>query len=329
MDSSGGSANGWTCTWQQCRPWYRRLRWLFFRFFAGLFFVPLFCFLTLNGYINATLAALDVLHSGDAVVPNWFASIFLLMHHLCTVLMYWAYARCLFSDPGGVPCNRKLARNKWQRWELDDSDTQLSWTKCGKCEIDRPPRAHHCEVCGMCVLRFDHHCPWINNCVGKCNHRYFMQFLCYGSLFCFGIWTTLALWPRQISLPYTTEGGSPSASFRAAVARAYWLFQYARLSDVDVKSVSLVVWPVVGGFFVYHLCMLLNGMTSLDWSLWLSRCFRDRPVGKGCRANFIEVMGADVLRWVLPLSPSQTLECRSVGGKQRLITDEGGLSDTP
>ena len=36
---------------------------------------------------------------------------------------------------------------------------------CPECEIMKPPISKHCDVCGMCVGVYDHHCPWINNCV--------------------------------------------------------------------------------------------------------------------------------------------------------------------
>lgn len=48
---------------------------------------------------------------------------------------------------------------------------------CPDCEVIRTSRSRHCSTCGHCVERFDHHCPWINNCVGIGNHHYFMAFL--------------------------------------------------------------------------------------------------------------------------------------------------------
>lgn len=50
---------------------------------------------------------------------------------------------------------------------------------CPDCMIVRTPRSRHCGTCDKCVERFDHHCPWINNCVGIKNHGTFMLFLCF------------------------------------------------------------------------------------------------------------------------------------------------------
>lgn len=50
---------------------------------------------------------------------------------------------------------------------------------CKKCISPKPPRTHHCSVCGKCILKMDHHCPWLNSCVGHYNHRYFFLFCVY------------------------------------------------------------------------------------------------------------------------------------------------------
>lgn len=41
----------------------------------------------------------------------------------------------------------------------------------------QPMRSKHCQTCQHCVRRYDHHCPWIENCVGEKNHRWFVLYL--------------------------------------------------------------------------------------------------------------------------------------------------------
>lgn len=61
---------------------------------------------------------------------------------------------------------------------------------CDKCVQIKPDRCHHCSVCGVCVLKLDHHCPWVNNCVAFTNYKFFILFLGYALLYCLFIGAT-------------------------------------------------------------------------------------------------------------------------------------------
>eukprot|EP00095_Tigriopus_kingsejongensis_P005009 maker-scaffold139_size317827-snap-gene-1.20 protein:Tk05009 transcript:maker-scaffold139_size317827-snap-gene-1.20-mRNA-1 annotation:"hypothetical protein AaeL_AAEL001203" len=47
---------------------------------------------------------------------------------------------------------------------------------CHTCRVVRPLRTKHCRICDRCVAQFDHHCPYIYNCVGLRNRGWFLMF---------------------------------------------------------------------------------------------------------------------------------------------------------
>jgi len=116
-------------------------------------------------------------------------------------LSVFSHARAAYFDPGYVPLPKK---------GLDFSDVKANdnnkqngdgWTVCNRCDTYRPARSHHCRICKRCVRRLDHHCPWINNCVGEFNQKYFILFLFYIGVtsvyaMSFVIWT-LTVFPHK------------------------------------------------------------------------------------------------------------------------------------
>ncbi|KAI1291568.1 hypothetical protein EDD11_008849 [Mortierella claussenii] len=70
-------------------------------------------------------------------------------------------------------------------------DGRVRW--CEICKIVKPDRCHHCSECNSCVLRMDHHCPWVNRCIGFGNYKYFYLFILYGSIS--AVWVVASMIP--------------------------------------------------------------------------------------------------------------------------------------
>ena len=56
--------------------------------------------------------------------------------------------------------------------------------RCPKCGGPKPARCHHCSQCRRCCLKMDHHCPWMGNCIGFFNYKFFVNFLAWTALLC-------------------------------------------------------------------------------------------------------------------------------------------------
>lgn len=86
------------------------------------------------------------------------------------------------SDPLAIPLPRIIrVRN--------GTDLKVKW--CDTCGTYRPPRCSHCRVCDNCVENIDHHCTFLNTCIGRRNYFTFFAFLiasilsaCISIVFC-------------------------------------------------------------------------------------------------------------------------------------------------
>lgn len=106
----------------------------------------------------------------------------------------------------------------------------------------RPPRAHHCRICRRCIRRMDHHCPWINNCVGEWNQKYFLQFLFYVALL-----SGYSIFLVAISWYYNgADGDALTRHAGQPTTREMIQLKQARI----LHSVILVLESILFGLFV-------------------------------------------------------------------------------
>lgn len=101
----------------------------------------------------------------------------------CSVLFSISMILCIvcwLKDPGYIKSDPNLEF-------LDLLEQFEANCLCPECDIIRTPRSRHCNLCNSCVDRFDHHCPWINNCVGKGNYKYFYVFVLFEFLYILSI----------------------------------------------------------------------------------------------------------------------------------------------
>lgn len=84
----------------------------------------------------------------------------------------------LSKDPGFIPLNGVSRTEQREAVEALLRAGQFdSKHFCIDCVLRKPLRSKHCKICQRCIAKHDHHCPWINNCVGLRNHKDFVVYI--------------------------------------------------------------------------------------------------------------------------------------------------------
>ncbi|TMW63029.1 hypothetical protein Poli38472_005647 [Pythium oligandrum] len=133
----------------------------------------------------------------------------------------WSHWQVMTTNPGVVPRHGASEKDDGDVFsegeeeempltEFENSEDDGSLLVfCDECNMYRPARAMHCETCEGCIVLMDHHCPWVNNCVGIGNHKFFLLFLFYVAV------TSVHVLLLVVAEHLTCTRGKPFCGFQA------------------------------------------------------------------------------------------------------------------
>ncbi|KAG5680077.1 hypothetical protein PVAND_009604 [Polypedilum vanderplanki] len=244
------------------------------------------------------------------VVNNGIEAFFLLVfYHISLFFLLWSYYKTIFTKIALVPTQFKISRSEMEQLvKAKNPEEQTRYLKhlskdlpilnctinncvrfCERCQHIKPDRSHHCSVCNACNLKFDHHCPWVNNCINFSNYKFFILFLGYGLTYCIYVCLTML---KYFILFWKGELGQSTGKF-------HLLFLFVVAIMFAFSLVSL---------FGYHIYLVLKNRTTLEAfraPIFLIGGPDKNGFSLGYKKNFEQVFGHEKKYWLLPIFTSQ------------------------
>ena len=105
------------------------------------------------------------------VLPKLNSVVYYHLFWLLIVSLFISFYITNKSDPGIVEPKNNLT------W-LEMVENKMNINEyCPYCRVKKTNKIKHCHVCKKCIKGFDHHCNWIDNCVGENNKTRFLIFV--------------------------------------------------------------------------------------------------------------------------------------------------------
>merc|ERR1719162_1623176 len=200
------------------------------------------------------------------------------------------------TAPGGIPDDdphwNYPSQDSKRQEDKDKSELNLQESKrsgerrhCKWCGKYKPDRCHHCRVCRACILKMDHHCPWIYNCVGFGNHKYFFLLFFYAVVDCH-----LVCWTMIPTVRLAAHHETPFLTM---------------FCDLFGQTLAAFLGLLATPFFFFHVWLMLKSMTTIEFcEKALKRSdYQSSVYDQGALQNVKAVLGENPLLWFLPISP--------------------------
>jgi len=222
-----------------------------------------------------------------------------IIFHYVTFMLVICYLRSILTHPGEIPDKEQDAYWEYvpqdgrvsaagadgQHPALQESKRSGERRYCKWCAKYKPDRCHHCRVCRTCILKMDHHCPWIYNCVGFKNHKYFFLLLFYSVLACHIIMWTM------------TETMKDSFEKETSFLKMFLV--------LFGETLATFLGVLVTAFFGFHIWLMMKAMTTIEFceKSMKKTGFNGSTYDQGCLGNIQAVLGPNPLLWLWPCSP--------------------------
>eukprot|EP00055_Hartaetosiga_balthica_P008571 m.32356 g.32356 ORF g.32356 m.32356 type:complete len:361 (+) comp6379_c0_seq1:61-1143(+) len=233
------------------------------------------------------------------VVDNLFVQfIFGIFYHILSILMMWSYFKAVFTRALPIPekfeisdeeleqlqnmepCPTVEARNLPLRTHDGSSNVRF----CPHCRVIKPDRCRHCRICSKCILKYDHHCPWVANCVGFHNYKFFVLFVVYATLFNLYVCSSSA----RYFISFLQGNLSSSVG----------------LSISAICVVSGLMFITIMGLSFLHLRLVSQNKTTVEDMRDVNILVKGASFSLGGRRNFYEIFGFNWKLWPFPVSSS-------------------------